>query len=258
MHIKVFRVNAFTHKLLKGNPAGVCILENPLSKELMQVIAKKMGLSETAFILKHKDGFNLRWFTPLVEVDLCGHATLASAYILWERGILKSTLEARFYTKSGVLTAKLKDNWIELNFPPEKERKAAPPCEIMSILGAPIKYFGESKSFYVAEVGSEAIVRRLKPDLQLMNKILKKGVIVTSKSASKKYDFVSRFFDPMEGIDEDPVTGSAHCLLGPFWQKRIHKNIFTAYQSSKRGGLLKVKVGKKRIFLNGQAVTTKE
>lgn len=256
MGLKFFQVDAFTDKPFTGNPAAVCILPEPRGEIWMQNVAREMNLSETAFLCKQEDGFNLCWFTPTVEVKLCGHATLASAHILWETGLLTPQEQARFYTHSGLLTAERKEDWIELNFPVAPDEPASAPPELSKALGVTPKYIGKSKfDDYLVEVDSEETVRNLKPDFTLLKTLPVQGIMVTSLATSLEYDFVSRFFAPSAGIDEDPVTGSAHCCLGPFWRKRLGKNEFIAYQASERGGIVHVRVNGERVYLGGQAVT---
>lgn len=221
----------------------------------MQDVAREMSLSETAFVKREGDGFNLRWFTPSIEVDLCGHATLASAHILWEEGYLRPDQQIKFDTRSGILTAERNDDWIELDFPSEPEEEAEIPSGLVSALGVKPIYVGRNTFDYIVEVDSEETVRNLKPDLPLLAKVEARGIIVTSRSSVKGYDFVSRFFAPRVGINEDPVTGSAHCCLGPFWKSRLNKDEFTAYQASSRGGVVRVRMNGDRVYLNGQAVT---
>lgn len=238
--MRIYQADAFTEKPFSGNPAGVCVLNEKLDEKLMQNIALEMNISETAFLVKEGEGYNLRWFTPNAEVDLCGHATLASAHILWEKGYLRKDQEVKFSTKSGLLTAKQKDGWIELNFPVLPEERTETPAGLLEALGVEATCIRKSKFDYLIEVESEEIVKTMKPDFLKLLKIPARGVIVTSKS--RDYDFVSRFFAPKLGVPEDPVTGSAHCCLGPYWQKKLNKDEFIAYQASKRGGVLKVKV----------------
>jgi len=255
MTLTIYQVDAFADKPFAGNPAGVCILPGPRDAEWMQNVAREMNLSETAFLIKQADGFNLRWFTPAVEVDLCGHATLASAHILWETGVLNSDAQARFDTRSGLLTAERRGEWIELNFPSTPEEPAAAPADLVKGLGVTPKYAGKSKFDYLLEVDSEDTVRGLNPDLTLLKKVPTRGIIVTSLATPGGYDFVSRFFAPRSGVDEDPVTGSAHCCLGPYWSKRLKKNELVAYQASARGGVVRVRISGERVYLSGQAVT---
>jgi len=255
-NMKIYQVDAFTEKPFKGNPAGVCVLDKQIEDDWMQNVAKEMNLSETAFLLANGDGYNLRWFTPSAEVDLCGHATLASAHILWEKGYLSKEQEAKFYTKSGLLTATITDGWIQLDFPATPEREADAPAELISAIGVEPIYVGKNIFDYLVEVESEDVVKKLKPDFMRLAKIPMRGVVVTA--SSKEYDFVSRFFAPGIGIPEDPVTGSAHCCLGPYWMKKLKKTSFIAYQASERGGVLKVKVAGERVLISGKAVTVME
>lgn len=254
-NLKIYQVDSFTDKPFSGNPAGVCILPSPVDEDWMQKVAAEMNLSETAFLSKEGNGFNLRWFTPTVEVDLCGHATLASAHILWREKYLSEDQEATFFTKSGILSAKKSNDWIELNFPIESENTILPPEGLLEALGVNAKYVGMNRFDYIVEIESEKVVRSLEPDFTSLNKFTGRGVIVTSLSDTKEFDFVSRFFAPAVGIPEDPVTGSAHCCLGPYWMNRLGKSEFVAYQASARGGIVKVRVEGNRVILGGQAVT---
>jgi len=253
--MKLYQVDAFTDKIFSGNPAGICLLTSPKDDTWMQGLAMEMNISETAFLEKIRDGYNLRWFTPNSEVDLCGHATLASAHILWETGELDVTSAARFHTKSGLLTANKKDGWIELNFPREDEREAPPPPELIRGLGVNPLYTGRNRMDYIVEVESEDILRLIDPDMEALKKVKTRGIIVTSPSKSGEFDFVSRFFCPILGVNEDPVTGSAHCCLGPYWQKKLKKDSLHAFQASARGGELRVKVSGERVFISGKAIT---
>jgi PhzF family phenazine biosynthesis protein len=255
MGLTIFQVDAFTAKPFAGNPAAVCILPQPMEEPWMQDVAREMNLSETAFLLHKEDGFQLRWFTPAVEVDLCGHATLASAHILWEMGYAKPGGQVRFYTRSGILAAERRGEWIEMDFPAKPEEPAPLPAGLDQALGVPIKYLGQNQFDYLVEVDSEEIIRSLRPDFTRLGTLPIRGVIVTSTSSSPGYDFVSRFFAPRVGVNEDPVTGSAHCCLGPFWENRLHKTEFVAYQASSRGGVLRVRVAGPRVVLGGQAIT---
>lgn len=252
---KIYQVDAFTDKPFSGNPAGVCILFKPQSESWMQAVAAEMNLSETAFLYKQGDIFNLRWFTPTVEVELCGHATLASAHILWESGFLSPQQIAKFQTRSGLLTAERKGQYIELNFPAMPAEPSDIPPGLSLALGVAPDYSGKNKFDYLLELQSEDIVRSMQPDFAKLEKLPVRGIIVTAQATSPEYDFVSRFFAPGAGINEDPVTGSAHCCLGPYWSKKLSKNEFTAYQASKRGGVIRVRVQGKRVYLSGKAVT---
>ena len=255
MVCKMFQVDAFTDKPFAGNPAAVCILTEMRDADWMQKVAQEMNLAETAFLLKQENGFNLRWFTPTIEVDLCGHATLASAHVLWEAAYLKPDQPARFSTRSVLLTCELKCARIEMDFPAEPEEKTSPPPGLEMALGITARYVGKNRFDYLVEVDSEDTVRKLKPNFGLLGEIPTRGFIVTSRATSPGYDFVSRFFAPRAGIPEDPVTGSAHCCLGPFWKTRLHKDEFVAYQASARGGVVRVRLGGNRVYLGGQAVT---
>jgi PhzF family phenazine biosynthesis protein len=255
MGLTIFQVDAFTGKPFAGNPAGVCVVPETQDAGWMQNVAREMNLSETAFLHKQADGYNLRWFTPAVEVELCGHATLASAHVLWEAGYLGSGEQARFHTLSGLLTADRQADWIEMNFPAKPEEPAIAPAGLIEALGVPVKYVSKSQYDYLVEVDSEETVRNVKPDFNLLSSVSARGVIVTGLASSKEYDFVSRFFAPQVGINEDPVTGSAHCVLSPFWSKRLGKDELVGYQASARGGVVRVRLSGDRVYLGGQAVT---
>ena len=251
----IIQIDAFTDRPFRGNPAAVCILSRHRDDTWMQNVAREMNLSETAFLEKREDGFNLRWFTPTVEVELCGHATLASAHALWEIGYLNPKEQARFFTKSGLLTAALMDDWIEMNFPVEPETAASAPPDLSRALGVGFTYVGKNRFDYLVEIDSEESIRRINPDFSLLATIPMRGVIVTSPSSSTEYDFVSRFFAPQVGVNEDPVTGSAHCCLGPYWGAWLGKHETVGYQASSRGGIVRVRMDKDRVYLGGQAVT---
>ena len=255
MSLHITQVDAFTNRPFAGNPAGVCLLPKAASDAWMLDVAREMNLAETAFLVKQKDGFDLRWFTPAVEVDLCGHATLASAHVLWEDGHLPKTVQARFHTKSGLLTADQNGAWIELDFPATPVTAAPPPVALEEALGAHAEFVGRSKFDYVVEVENEAVVRRLTPDLTAIAHIPARGVIVTSRADETKYDFVSRFFAPQSGVPEDPVTGSAHCALAPYWSAKLGKKELVAFQASPRGGELRLRIVDDRVKIGGQAVT---
>ena len=222
----------------------------------MLQVASEMNLAETAFLVRQRDGYDLRWFTPTVEVDLCGHATLASAHVLWEDGDLKLDAQARFHTKSGLLTADRRDGMIELDFPATPPAAAPAPEGLAAALGARPKFVGRSRFDYLVEIENESIVRELMPDLNAISQIQARGVIVTSKADSTSaYDFVSRFFAPQSGVPEDPVTGSAHCALAPYWSAKLAKQELRAYQASARGGELMLRLVGDRVRIGGQAVT---
>lgn len=253
--MKIYQVDAFTDKPFTGNPAGVCALPVPKDDAWMQNVAAEMNLSETAFLLEQADGFRLRWFTPAVEVELCGHATLASAHVLWEIGRLDGHEPARFHTLSGLLTAERRGDAIELDFPATPDEPADAPAGLAGILGANVVNFRSSRFDHLVELESEAVVRGLRPDFTRLKSLPVRGIMVTSRAASPGFDFVSRFFGPAVGIDEDPVTGSAHCCLGPYWSQRLGKTEMLACQASARGGVVGVTVMGDRVRLRGQAVT---
>jgi len=253
MPIRIVQVDAFTSQPFAGNPAAVCILPAPADETWMKNIAREMNLSETAFLHPEANGYRLRWLTPAVEVDLCGHATLASAHVLWQDGHLPLDATAHFHTRSGHLTATKKGDWIELDFPAKLEQPAEPPSQLSEALGTSLKYVGKNQFDYLVEVADEATLRALKPNFHMLANLPVRGVIVTAQS--HEYDFVSRFFAPGSGIDEDPVTGSAHTCLAPFWGKRLNKTEMTGYQASPRGGIVKVILTGDRVKLLGQAVT---
>ncbi len=222
----------------------------------MRDVAREMNLSETAFLVPEADGYRLRWLTPAVEVDLCGHATVASAHVLWEDGHLPAGQQARFYTRSGLLTADRRREWIELNFPAKIAEPAEAPEGLLSSLGvAQARFVGRNAWDYLVEVDSEETLRGLSPDHTSLRKIKVRGVIVTAKPANGEFDFLSRFFAPGSGVDEDPVTGSAHTALGPYWAGKLGKKELNAYQASARGGVVRVRLDGDRVILGGQAVT---
>jgi PhzF family phenazine biosynthesis protein len=257
MAIPIFQVDAFTGEPFKGNPAGVCLLREPAAAPWMQNVAAEMNLAETAFLLAEGDGFRLRWFTPKVEVKLCGHATLATAHILWEQGSLSPDREARFETLSGLLTARRDGDLIELDFParPPLPEPPAWADAVVGALGVKPVAIGMSAEDVVFEAEDEATVRDLAPDLAALRSLPARGVIVTSRGADRRFDFVSRFFAPAVGVDEDPVTGSSHTVLVPYWAKKLGKTSFTAFQASARGGVLRLKLAGDRVKIAGRAVT---
>ena len=255
MTIPIFQVDAFTHQLFSGNPAAVCLLKNDPTDDWLRNVAAEMNLSETAFLVKEGNGFRLRWFTPKVEVDICGHATLASAHVLWDEGILREDQPARFWTLSGELIVRKKGNWIELDFPVEPSQSCEVPNLLLHVLPERRLYIGKNRMDYLVMLESEEMVQSFNPDLNRLAMVETRGLIVTAPSASSEYDFVSRFFAPSVGIDEDPVTGSAHCCLGPFWSERLNKAEMAARQLSSRGGTLRVRVENQRVYISGQAIT---
>jgi PhzF family phenazine biosynthesis protein len=254
MTFPLFHVDAFTDTPFAGNPAAVCVLPSWKDDTWLQQVGGEMNLSETAFLVRNVDGFDLRWFTPKVEVDLCGHATLASAHVLWDQRLVQLDEAINFATKSGILKAHRRGEAIELDFPVKPEEPAPAPPGLVEALGVKPRYVGRNKFDYLVEVESEAVLRALSPDFKRLATVPVRGIIVTSGSAIPKFDFVSRFFAPASGVDEDPVTGSSHCCLGAYWQKRLGKSEFVAYQASVRGGIVRVRLAKDRAFLGGTAV----
>ncbi len=256
MPLTITQVDAFTSEPFGGNPAAVCLLPAPADAVWMQKVAGEMNLSETAFLVRREaDGFDLRWFTPAVEVDLCGHATLASAHVLWEEGHLPPDAPAVFHTRSGRLSAVLRGGWIEMDFPAEPAEPAPAPEGLAAALGADPTHIGRNRFDYLVELDAKATVERLAPDMRRLRELDTRGIIVTAQTEEVGLDFVSRFFAPGTGVDEDPVTGSAHCCLGPYWQHRLGRDTLTARQVSERGGSVKVTVRGERVTLSGQAVT---
>ncbi len=251
----IIQVDAFTARPFAGNPAAICVLSGPADDRWMQDVAREMNLSETAYLHPVGDGFQLRWFTPVVEVDLCGHATLAAAHVLWEERHIPSNQPARFQTRSGLLTAERRGDWIELDFPAEPAEIAPAPAALARSLGVPILNAGRNRFDALVEVESEETLRSLTPDFGRMAEVPVRGVIVTSRATTSGYDFISRFFAPRLGIDEDPVCGSAHCCLGPYWGRRLGKTELIGYQASPRGGVVRVRLAGPRVVLAGQAVT---
>ena len=255
MSQSIIVVDAFADQPFAGNPAAVCLLKQPKDEQWMRLVAREMNLSETAFLFPEGDAFRLRWFTPTVEVDLCGHATLASAHVLWESGRLRTADEARFQTRSGLLTAWRKVDEIVMDFPAVDAQVCEAPPGLVEALGTPVGYAGKNAFDYLVEVESETVVRTLQPDFERLAALPARGVIVTSRSADPAFDFVSRFFAPACGIREDPVTGSAHCCLGPHWSGRLGKSDLVGRQVSARGGIVRVEMRGDRVRLGGRAIT---
>jgi PhzF family phenazine biosynthesis protein len=254
MSVRVFQVDAFAEEPFQGNPAAVCVLEDRADEAWMQAVAMEMNLSETAFIVPREELFELRWFTPGAEVDLCGHATLASAHVLWQTG-RRASWPIQFETRSGVLTATTLGDRIGLDFPADPVQAADYPAGLGEVLGTEPVTFGAGKDYLFAEVANESILRSLQPDFGRLRQIVPVGICVSSLSEDPRFDFVSRFFAPGVGIDEDPVTGSAHCLLAPFWGDRLGKAELVGFQASRRGGVVRVRQAGDRTFLEGSAVT---
>jgi PhzF family phenazine biosynthesis protein len=253
--MRIFIVDAFADKQFRGNPAAVCILQEEVSDELKQCIAMEMNLSETAFVIRQGDGFGLRWFTPVSEVELCGHATLASAHILWQEGLLNENEEAVFKTlHKGILKAKKYGKEIVMNFPAEKPQKTMHENLVRNLFSFDPSYLGLAGNHFFVELPSVNHLIQYKPDFSEIAKLPKYGLIITS-ATSGEYDFVSRFFAPAVGVNEDPVTGSAHCALGPYWAEKLGKKCLRGFQASKRGGIIGVEVEGDRVNLKGNAIT---
>jgi len=252
----IYQVDAFADRPFSGNPAGVCPLEEPADESWMQKVAMEMNVAETAFVVRRADGsFDLRWFTPVIEVELCGHATLATSHILWETGVLGAGEAARYHTRSGLLAAQQYDGFIQLDFPANPPHPVAPPTGLLEALGLEATYVAQTRFDYLVEARSESVIRSIAPDFRRLRQLGVRGVIVTARSDDPAFDFVSRFFAPGAGIDEDPVTGSAHCALAPYWAAKLGKKEMTGFQASKRGGIVRVMNDGERVKLAGHAVT---
>lgn len=252
--IRCWQVDAFTDRAFGGNPAAVCWLDREADQGWMQSVAAEMNLSETAFVRRLSDGLELRWFTPTVEVDLCGHATLATARAIWTEGLVAPDQPLRFHTRSGVLTCRLSGDIIELDFPATPPTEITPSTLLLEALNVMPAFVGTSRFYQLVVVDSAEIVRRVQPDFRKLAQVPTLGVIVTAASDDDRFDFVSRFFAPALGVDEDPVCGSAHCCLAPFWGARLGKTNLMAYQASARGGILRLRIDGDRVILGGQAV----
>ena len=253
--MEIYQIDAFTNRAYSGNPAAVYFQEQLVEDEWMQDVAREMNLSETAFLPPHGQDFDLRWFTPAFEVDLCGHATLASAHALWEFGRLRRSQTARFHTRSGLLTACRNGDWIEMDLPSEIAQQCSAPPDLLEALGVTPVFIGRNRFDILVVIDSPNELRELSPDHALLRKVEARGVMVTSPPDLEGYDFLSRFYAPRSGIDEGPVTGSAHCCLGPYWSTRLGKVELKAFQASPRGGILRVRPEKNRVIVSGQAVT---
>jgi PhzF family phenazine biosynthesis protein len=251
----VIQVDAFADRPFAGNPAAVCVMDAARDEAWMRNVAMEMNLSETAFLHPENSGYRLRWFTPTVEVALCGHATLASAHVLWETGALPADGEARFHTQSGLLTCRRDGEWIWMDFPAKPEQPAGGIPGLAEALGVEPVYVGRSHFDVIVEVASEDAVASLAPDITALRRVEARGVIVTARASRPGFDFVSRFFAPNAGVDEDPVTGSAHCVLAPYWAARLGRDELTGYQASRRGGTVRVRAAGDRVHLGGRAVT---
>lgn len=255
MNVTPMYVDTFIEHGLRGNTAAVCELSGPVESSWMQQVAYEMNVSETAFFYREFQGFNLRWFSPLLEVDLCGHGTLAVAHVLREHGYFTRQPTAWFFTRSGLLAARLRGDMIELDFPSLHQQQIAPPDDLHHILGVPMKYVGTDGHDYLIELDTEDTVRSLRPDFDMLANIPARAIVVTSRASSMEYDVISRVFAPRLGINEDPVTGSAHCYLGPYWMAKLGKKELVAYQASERGGVLHLRLNGSRVALSGKTVT---
>ena len=248
--MKIYQIDAFTNTVFKGNPAAVVPLEKWLPTETMQHIAAENNLAETAFFVEENDTYHIKWFTPTVEIELCGHATLASAYVIYNY-LNYDKNEIHFTCMVGDLFVTKNEDWITLNFPSIETQSAKAPEVLAQAIGThPISFYN-SQSKFVALLEDEEAVQTCQPDFSLINQ-LEKSLIITAKG--KNVDFVSRFFAPQLGVNEDPVTGSAHCVLIPFWSKKLNKTEMTAIQLSQRTGFLKCKYLDEREEMRGQAV----
>jgi PhzF family phenazine biosynthesis protein len=254
MNLTLHVVDAFANRPFAGNPAAVCLLPAPREPGWMQLVAREMNLSETAFLNRKNSSFDLRWFTPRTEVELCGHATLASAFTLWETGALRPEETARFHTLSGWLNCHRHGDWIEMDFPAKAAAPCPAPTGLGEALGAELLWVGKSGTDYLVEVADTRTLRALTPNFAALATLPVRGIIVTCACDSSEFDFQSRFFAPAAGVNEEPVTGSAHCTLGPHWQSKLGKSDFTAFQASERGGIVKVGVRGDRVLLLGRAV----
>jgi PhzF family phenazine biosynthesis protein len=255
MTLELHLIDAFTDVAFAGNPAGVILLDQPRSERWMQQVAREMNQAETAFLTRDADGFGLRWFTPVAEVELCGHATLASAHYLWQQGKLDAGETARFHTKSGLLTASQRDGWITLDFPATPPLFSPVPAGLLSSLGLGSGQVLKSKFDYFVVLEDPAALRGLVPDFGRLSAVEARGVTVTAPSDQPGVDFLSRFFAPRVGVNEDPVTGSAHCALAPYWCARLGRQQLLGYQISPRGGKVRVEHAGERVYLSGKAVT---
>jgi PhzF family phenazine biosynthesis protein len=253
--VPIWQVDAFAERPFTGNPAAVCLLEEESNPSWMQSVAAEMNLSETAFVRPLAEGFELRWYTPTTEVDLCGHATLAAAHMLWSAGPARAGEPIRFHTPSGILTASRSGELIELDFPAIPADECTPPDGLLDSLDVEPTYFGRTSTGKCLVVVAAEVVRSLRPDFRRLAEIADRGVIVTAISDDARFDFISRFFAPAAGIDEDPVTGAAHCCLGPYWGERLGKTDLVGFQTSTRGGIVRVRLNGQRVIPGGRAVT---
>jgi len=254
MQSELHLVDAFTSSPFRGNTAGVCIPDGPADAAWMQQVAAELAYSETAFLFPEKEKWNLRWFTPSKEVELCGHATLAAAFVLWETGRVSRDQAVVFTTLSGPLTVRQDGDWISMDFPAEPAATSMPVPSLGQALGVEPLYTGRNRFDILVELPLADDVCSLEPDMDALSVIHARGIIVTAVSDLPHFDFVSRFFAPSVGVPEDPVTGSAHCCLGPYWGEKLSKTEMTGFQCSARGGSVRVRLAGDRVILAGHAV----
>jgi PhzF family phenazine biosynthesis protein len=253
----IYQVDSFTAEPFHGNPAGVCLLREDADPSWMQAVAAEMNLSETAFVKRRANSdFSIRWFTPTVEVPLCGHATLASAHILWEEDLVPCEKPITFHGQEELLTARREADWICLDFPALPVEESTAPVGLSDAFHCrPVSIHRNRFGTYLLELDSEKTVRELRPDFGRLRDSACDACIATARSDSDSCDFVSRFFGPGMGLDEDPVTGAAHCSLTPYWAERLEKSELVGHQVSKRGGVVRVRLRGDRVDLLGQALT---
>jgi PhzF family phenazine biosynthesis protein len=254
MQAELHLVDAFTQAPFRGNVAGVCIPDGPADAAWMQQVAAELNHSETAFLFPEGENWNLRWFTPTEEVKLCGHATLAAAFVLWETGGVPRNKPITFTTLSGKLTARRNGDWIDMDFPAEPPATSMPIPGLGRALGVEPLYTGRNRFDILVELPLADDVCSLEPDMDALSAIRTRGIIVTAASDLPHFDFVSRFFAPAVGVPEDPVTGSAHCCLGPYWGEKLKKTEMVGFQCSPRGGSVRVNLEGDRVILGGHAV----
>jgi PhzF family phenazine biosynthesis protein len=255
MSQSVIQIDAFTDRAFGGNPAAVCLMENPGDEEWMRQVAAEMNLSESAFLYPYEHGYHLRWFTPKAEVDLCGHATLATAHMLYEDGHVSPAEEIHFFTRSGWVSVTTSGNWITMHFPRQDAVEIEPPDGLLEALGVEPLFVGSYKGGVLVQVATEAEVRAVQPDLSRLMSMDHNKNCVTSVAEAADVDFVSRLFAPKIGIDEDPVNGNSHTVLPSFWAGRLGKDNLLAHQASKRGGELRLGLDTDTVHISGRAVT---
>ena len=256
MKYPIYQVDSFAIKPFKGNPAAVLLLEDVRSDNWMQSVAQELNLSETAFLRPKGHDYELRWFTPTTEVDLCGHATIASAHILYEFGFYDPDETINFHTRSGILSSTFRRGTIEISMPRFSFSLAGVPTGLVDLLGVKPEAVAVSENnTLIAELANAGMVRDFKPDYDEIGKLAHEGLAITALSDDPRYDFISRYFSPQTGIPEDPVTGMAHCLLAPYWESKTGKTSFHAYQASPRGGEIWIRLTDKRAFIGGKAIT---